>query len=111
MSESGRFHLPMSERCDMCGSAALESEQFAEERLPLWRAKRYCPACRKKFYHRVYVVLAIIPLVFAFLGILDVQSRNIRPLDSTALWVAFLIIVQWLMIFPHDLGHAGLARL
>ena len=101
----------MSQCCDICGIAALEGQEFAQERLPFRRARRYCPACHKKFYLRVYAVLAIIPIVFAIFGVWEILRAHKRMLDSVGIWYALLVLIQWVMIVPHELGHAVVARL
>ena len=100
----------MPERCDICGIAALESEHFAEEALPFRRAKRYCPACRQRFYRRVFAVLAAIPLVSLCVGILGALHHHADLFDSMAVRWSLLMIFQWLMILPHELGHAAAGR-
>src|ERR1043166_7870357 len=101
----------MPGRCDVCGIVALENQQFVEERIPFRRTKRYCPACHKKFYHRVFTILAVVPLILACLGIVEAYRRQTKVLDAPLLWFALLSIFQWLMILPDELGHAAAARL
>jgi hypothetical protein len=100
----------MPQRCDICGIAALSSQPFAEERLPFWRPKRYCPACHNKFYQRVYIVLTAIPFVLGCAGLVEAGFHPMRLLESTSFWFASLCLAQWLMILPHELGHAIAAR-
>lgn len=100
----------MPERCDICGIAALESEHFTEEALPFGRTKRYCPACRQRLHRRVFGVLALIAVVAGCAGIFDALRRHISLLDSVAVQWSLLLIFQWLMILPHELGHATAGR-
>src|SRR5580765_351489 len=96
----------MPERCDICGIEALENEPFAEERLPFRRAKKYCPACHQRFYHRVHIILAVLLVVVAVLNI--VVGRGDRNLMR---WLPLICLLQWVLIIPHELGHALVARL
>src|ERR1043166_6452378 len=105
------LHRSMSQRCDICGISALEDQEFAQERLPFRRARRYCPACHNRFYLRVYAVVAIVPFVFAVLGIWEIRQGHKSLFDSIGIWYALLFLIQWLMILPHELGHAIVARL
>src|SRR5260370_5838812 len=100
----------MPERCDICGITALERQQFVEERLPLLRARRYCPACHAKFCHRVFLSALILLLLAAAIGFYEVLRRDKGDLDSSNLWLIFLFLIQWIMIVPHELGHALAAR-
>src|SRR5690348_14850947 len=97
----------MQERCDICGIAALESEHFAQETLPFARSKRYCPACRQRLYRRVFGVLALIPVVAAGAGIVDALRRQVTLVDSVFIQYGLLFLFQWLMVLPHELGHAA----
>src|SRR6266404_7125271 len=97
--------------CDVCGIEALESQEFAQERLPFCRLKRYCPACHKRLYHRAYLVLALVPLFLGTIGLVEVLRGSKSFLQGTGMWFACLCVIQWLMILPHELGHATLARL
>lgn len=100
----------MPERCDICGVAALESERFIEEALPFARTKRYCPACRQRLYHRVLGIMAVICLVVGTAGILLAWYRHASLLESRALQWSLLLAFQWLMVLPHELGHALAGR-
>src|SRR5690348_13678552 len=100
----------MAARCDVCGIEALESQEFARERLPFSRVKQYCPGCHKRLYLRVYLILALVPIILAAIGIVDVWRSHKPLLRGTGIWFAFLCLIQWLMILPHELGHASLAR-
>ncbi len=100
----------MPGRCDICGIEALESQEFQQERLPFRRPKRYCPACRSRFYNRIYLVLFLIPLLFASLALIAALRRSTPLLQSREFQIACVLLLQWLMILPHELGHAALAR-
>jgi peptidase M50-like protein len=89
---------------------ALESQEFAQERLPFRHAKRYCPACHKRFYHRVNVILALVPVVLGVVGIVDLWRGNKPFLHAIGIRLACLLLLQWLMVVPHELGHAVVAR-
>lgn len=102
--------MPMSERCDICGVAAREEEHFTEEQLPLCRSKCYCPSCLQRFYYRIFAGLAMIPVVICGAGIVDALHRHTRMLDSELVCVSLLVMFQWVMTFPHELGHAIAGR-
>ena len=48
--------------------------------------------------------------VLAAVGIAEVWQGNKRVLEGTGIRVASLCLIQWLMILPHELGHALMAR-
>jgi hypothetical protein len=100
----------MAVNCDICGIEALESEEFALEQLPFRRAKRYCPACHRRFHARVYAVVAAVVILCGIFGIVDVWRKDKTVLQSVGLRGACFIFVQWLMVLPHELGHAVAAR-
>src|SRR2546425_4646382 len=82
---------PMSVRCDVCGIEELESQEFAQERLPFCRLKRYCPACHKRLYHRVYLLLALAPLFLETIGLVEVLRGSKSFLQGTGMWFACLV--------------------
>lgn len=100
----------MPDRCDVCGAVSLEDQEFSEEILPFRKSKRYCPSCHRRFQLRLYGVLAILPLVVACIALVDITRRHIRLLDSTFIVLALIVVFQWVMIAPHEFGHALLAR-
>ena len=55
----------MPDHCDICGVAALESQRFAGERVPFRKPKRYCPACHRRFYYRIFAGFALFYLVLS----------------------------------------------
>lgn len=77
--------------CDVCGIEALESQEFAQERLPFCRLKRYCPACHKRLYHRVYLLLALAPLFLGTIGLVEVLRGSKSFLQGTGMWFACLV--------------------
>src|SRR5215467_7565015 len=96
----------MSDRCDVCGIAALESQRFIEENFPFMRRRNYCPACHLKLVHRIYLVFTVVILAIAIFLICAAARTKEPILDYGGFWLLFLVIVQWLMIIPHELGHA-----
>ncbi len=100
----------MPEQCDICGVAALENQRFAEEALPFRRTKRYCPACRRKLYGRVFAVIIFFPVVGCCIGLFETLQRHVSVLDSVLVRWSLLLVFQWLMILPHELGHAVAGR-
>ena len=101
----------MSDRCHACGIAALESEQFIEENFPFMRRRFYCPACHQRLVHRIYLGFTIVMVAIAVVAIV-LAARTREPiLNYSGFAMLFLVIIQWLMILPHELGHAIAARL
>jgi hypothetical protein len=101
----------MPDRCDKCGILALESKSFAEERIPFRRAKHYCPACHQKFYERVYLVSFLVVLFLATIEIANVLRGHREVTTFSGMWWLLICLIQWLMIVPHELGHAIAGKL
>ena len=101
----------MSDRCHACGIAALESQQVSEENFPCTRRRFECPACHQRLVHRVYLGFAIVIVAVAVIAILEAARTKERILNYPGFSMLFLVIVQWLLILPHELGHAIAARL
>jgi hypothetical protein len=101
----------MRDRCSACGIASLESQQFIEENFPFVRRRFYCPACHQRLVHRIYLGFAIVVMVIAVIATIWAARTKEPILNYAGFAILFLIIVQWLMILPHELGHAIAARL
>jgi hypothetical protein len=100
----------MSDRCDICGMAALESQKFAEERIPFRKPRRYCPACHRRFHYQIFAGFALFYLLLAAFGTVYSLRRHTPLLASPAVWFGLLGILQWALILPHELGHAVAGR-
>ena len=100
----------MAVHCDICGIEALESQEFQVERIPFRRAKRYCPACLRKLYFRVYAIMAVAMILMGIGGVVEAWRAGKSVLQSIPLRCACLVLLQWLMVLPHELGHALVAR-
>ena len=100
----------MAVHCDICGIEALESQEFQVERIPFRRAKRYCPACLRKLYFRVYAIMAVAMILMGIGGVVEAWRAGESVLQSIPLRCACLVLLQWLMVLPHELGHALVAR-
>ena len=98
-------------QCDICGIAPLDDQTFAKERLPFRRAKTYCPACHQRFYNRLYGGVAIFVLLALILTLADRWQRADPFSLSTLPFGLLLIVLQYLLVIPHELGHAIAARL
>ncbi|HSU54310.1 MAG TPA: site-2 protease family protein [Candidatus Dormibacteraeota bacterium] len=61
--------------------------------------------------HRVYLGFAIVVVVIAVIAIIEAARTKEPVLNHAGFWMLFLLTVQWLMILPHELGHAFAARL
>jgi tetratricopeptide (TPR) repeat protein len=101
----------MPDRCDKCGIVALESEQFVEEGSAFRRRRRYCPACHQKYRQRVYLCSVAVLLLLAGFEIRLIHSGKKEFQDYSPLWWILVFLIQWVMIVPHELGHAIAARL
>jgi len=101
----------MSDRCDICGVEALEGQEFAEESLPFRRSKRYCPNCHGRLTYRIclYWYSAALVLGLGGLGFAWATGRSL--LAAPGVWIALVLLFQWAMLVPHELGHALAARL
>jgi len=75
------------------------------------RRRLYCPACHKRLVHRVYLGFAIVIVAVAVIATLEGARTKEPVLNYSGFTMLFLVIVQWLMILPHELGHAIAARL
>jgi hypothetical protein len=100
----------MPERCDICGVSALDGQVFVLERIPFLRAKLYCPACHRRLLLRVYSTAMILLVGFGCWGIVAAWHEHTGLLDSVLVWLPVLYVFQWLLILPHELGHAFVAR-
>src|SRR5256885_1100857 len=100
----------MAVHCDICGVQALEREEFELEQLPFPRGRRYCPARHRKDYFRIYTPFALLPVGFGILAALQAWAGNKSLLQTKGVWWTWLILLQWLMVVPHELGHALMAR-
>jgi tetratricopeptide (TPR) repeat protein len=100
----------MPDRCDVCGITSLEGQRFATRHLPFQRPKLYCPSCRTRLYHRLNLQIAIVCLGFLAIGLVEVAFSHKRWLDSAGGWWPSLILLQWLLVIPHEFGHAVVAR-
>ena len=98
-------------RCDLCGIEAEQGQEFTVEKLPFRPRKKYCPVCHERFYNRVFRFVALLLMIFVVAGIYEFLRHGGRLLDATGLWAALLCAFQWIMILPHELGHALAARL
>jgi hypothetical protein len=75
------------------------------------RRRVYCPACHQRLVHRFYLGFAIVAVVIAGLAIIGAARTKQPILNHFGFGMLFLLIMQWLMILPHELGHAIAARL
>ena len=80
----------MAVHCDICGIEALESQEFALENVPFRRGKRYCPACHRRFYFRVYALLARVPVVCGIVGIVELWRGDKPVLEAAGVRCACL---------------------
>ncbi len=101
----------MSDRCHVCGVAAHESQQFIEENIPFMGRRLYCPACHDRLVQRIGLGIAAVIAAIAVLAIFEAARTNEPILNHPGFSMLFLVIVQWFMILPHELGHAIAARL
>jgi len=88
----------MAVHCDICGIEALESERFELKQLPFRPAKRYCPACERKYQFSIYTLTALVPVAFLILGILQAWAGNKPLLQTRGVWWTCVTLLQWLMV-------------
>ncbi len=100
----------IASHCDICGIQALDGQEFAEERLPFRRAKRYCANCHRRFYERVYLLLALFILAAALLYFVGGFVRGRTNLIANAPTGLLVLLFQWPLIVAHELGHGLFAR-
>jgi hypothetical protein len=74
------------------------------------RAKRYCPACHARFYRRIYLSIFCGAIVLIAASMVTAYQRNQPLLRSGPAVVGLLLILQYLLVIPHELGHAVAAR-
>jgi hypothetical protein len=101
----------MRNRCHACGIDALESEEFIEQNIPFMRRRFYCPSCHEKIVHRILLGFTIAILVIATVVIIAATRTHEAILQHSGFSLLFLVIVQWFLILPHELGHALAARM
>jgi len=101
----------MPDRCHACGIEALESQQLIEENIPFRRRRFYCPACHQKLVHRILLGFTIAILAIATVAIIAAARSHEAILEHSGFSLLFLVIVQWFLILPHELGHAVAARM
>jgi hypothetical protein len=101
----------MPHRCHACGIEALESQEFIEENFPFTRRRFYCPACHQRLVHRIMIGFTLVILFVAIIATYEAIRTHQQILNLSGFGMLFLVVVQWLMILPHELGHAIAARL
>src|SRR3954464_8874151 len=101
----------MPDRCSACGITALESQRFLEENFPFARRRFYCPACHQRLVHRISLGFALVAVVIAVIATIGAARTQEPILNYPGFGMLFLLIVQWLLVLPHELGHAIAARL
>jgi len=101
----------MPERCNKCGIAALESQSFIEENFPFMRRRFYCPACHQRLVHRICIGFTVVIVAIAAVATFEAVRMQEPILNYPGFSILFLVVVQWLLTVPHELGHAIAARL
>jgi len=97
--------------CDVCGGEPPAGESLIEEPLPFARRRSYCPSCHAALERRVNRWLNVPLLALALWGAGSALLGRGRLLDSWGAAIMVFLGLQWLMIVPHELGHACAARL
>src|SRR6266508_918810 len=100
----------MPKSCDICGVEPSKGLEFPVEWVAFRGGRSYCPVCHRRFIHRVYLLLAGIPIICGLLGAWETLQHHRRLLDSTGVWLALLYFAQWSFVIPHELGHALAAK-
>src|SRR6267142_4659131 len=105
----GSYQMP--ERCNKCGIAALESQSFIEENFPFMRRRFYCFACHQRLVYRICIGFTVVIVAIAAVATFDAVRMQEPILNYPGFSILFLVVVQWLLTVPHELGHAIAARL
>ena len=104
------YFFLIATHCDNCGIKALDNESFAEERFSFRSARKYCPACYARLYQRVHIVFFIVFFLFASVPILLAFYRGDPVLEGRVVLFGLAFLLQYLLVIPHELGHAFAAR-
>jgi tetratricopeptide (TPR) repeat protein len=101
---------PGPRNCSSCGALQLEGQEFDIEGWPFRKKKLYCPICLARLHLRINFICLAFPLVFALVELMRVVRGNGNGFDHGA-WLGVFLLFQWLLIFPHELGHAIAGKL
>lgn len=98
-------------RCGDCGCQSEFTQAFRRRRAGLLRRPLLCPACwSNDFFVRFKITLGIIGV--AFLGGLVLHSFDASiSLGTGLINLGIIYLFMWIMVIPHELGHAVIARL
>src|SRR5688572_1572880 len=101
----------MTNCCHRCNVQETVGQELAEVAPLLGWRRRYCPSCMALLHHRFSLLLLLCVFGLGTFGAIHSLLGNRPLLDSTAVWMALIFLLQWLLIVPHELGHAIAARL
>ena len=97
-------------RCDRCGVRAFEGEVFVKDHLPENRVRHLCPECHAHTTRwRQNALYALIYLVALGAVVSEITSGQ-RLADNSTFFFSVVLLLQWFMTIPHELGHAVAAR-
>lgn len=100
----------MHPKCDVCGIEGGEGQVFPSETFPFRRTKTYCPNCYARLYRRLHqgLLLAVLGMgiIGGVLAIKDPGSEAGRVFINLFL----LQLFSFLLVFPHEFGHAFAGR-
>jgi len=99
----------MAVTCDICGATSNLDDTFVQKRKSFRRRKiSYCPACWVKERESSFKSTFIIWGILATLGVIIVA------IDPKGGWfflnIFIIILFAYIMIIPHELGHALVAK-
>lgn len=99
----------MTIKCDICGLTSNLVETFTEVRRPLrFKRKIYCPLCLSKRQESLIPIF----LIWGTLLLIGVLAVVQDPQEGWLLLnLFFSSLCTLLMIIPHELGHAFVARM
>jgi tetratricopeptide (TPR) repeat protein len=100
----------MLDHCDICGIAALESQEFRLHRPMFGQPRRECPTCYDKRNKRALLCTYAIVFLFGFISIGRTFGSQTPFLDRPGIALMFFFVLQVAIVLPHELGHALVAR-
>jgi hypothetical protein len=92
----------MAETCSKCGAGAGVGFHLKVEGLS---RKKYCPKCLETFHNKIAII--------STLGVVTVTLYALafeKGVMGFSVSIFVLCAIQWLIVFPHELGHAIAGR-
>lgn len=105
--ENNLWGLAMAVQCERCGMGTLVEAVFVHKRRSFRRSSIWlCPNCAVRRSHRADVGWTLV-LLASLVGLFVLEA------DSRWLFanLALFLLMSYLSLVPHELGHAGVGRL